>query len=267
MPLPYDFKTPLNYVSYAEMLTRIRNFDYSIIGKDASGNYNMYNVELGDRSNPTIYIVASLHGAEWHGSIFALRLMEELRDRTFADRQFAEHLLSSFHLVLVPIGNPWGYARKARRNFNNVDLNRDFYNHSQPETQAIVQNSKELEPFACLDLHLMQPSFNTHDLIYGVGSNSHWLILQKMANDLELYMGDPCRRWRPSSSSNSGLLRSFWARLNNPHTNDTISFISEITREKDGDYHYTNSEIMKAGMAQIYIFLKRVTRYFEQRLM
>lgn len=51
----------------------------------------------------------------------------------------------------------------------------------------------------------MQPNFNMHDLIYDVGSHSHWLMVQKMADRLELYMGDSCRRWSPATSDDSGL--------------------------------------------------------------
>lgn len=264
MYIPYDFSAPLSYKTFNTIDTEINAFNnrVTVIGKDVANTRNIYTVELGNSSKPTIFIEASIHGNEWHSTIFLMRFMEQLRDNTFPDKSFRNHLLARYHIVFVPIVNPYGYDNDARENQNSVDLNRDFFDFTQLESQAIRDSFISHKPFAFLDCHLMVQSFNANELIFGVGDHGNQFINDNIARDLQQYVGDVCTRWASSDTpTTSGLARMFAYRQSNPHTKTTISFISEITR----DGYYTNTKMMKIGMAEIYLFLKYVTNYFETR--
>lgn len=63
--IPYDFSGNLNLPSYSQMVQRIMQFNnVSNIGKDESGNYDMYIIEMGNLNKPTILVISSMHGTE-----------------------------------------------------------------------------------------------------------------------------------------------------------------------------------------------------------
>ena len=266
--LPADWSQDYSYESYSAMESRITSFDnVTSLGKEASGVYDIYQIEMGNPDGAVIYVQSSLHGAEWEGTIFAMRFMEQLRDDTFTDTEFRNHLLANYRLIFVPFANPWGYANQIRENSNSVDLNRDFYDLTQVESQTIANDLDILKPFAFLDIHLMQILYNSHELIWGAGQYEHMLIQDHMADSWSAYMdSEPVRRWTPSSDSTSGLARTYAAGITSPYLGDnTMSFISEITRETENGVYFTRPQIMKAGMGHLYIFLHYVMEYFENR--
>ena len=68
-------------------------------------------------------------------------------------RELREHSPTTFGVWLIPTLNPDGMRVHQRRNANNVDLNRDGLNQSQPETKALIAFTSELQPAMTVHVH------------------------------------------------------------------------------------------------------------------
>ncbi len=113
----------------------------------------------------TVLIIAGLHGDEPKSVYVAHRLIDHLSSHT-----------PKRSVVVVPIANPDGYARRSRRNAAAVDLNRNFptadwtstpkwrryYSGprpaSEPETRALVALIESRRPAIIITIH----SINRH---------------------------------------------------------------------------------------------------------
>jgi hypothetical protein len=268
--IPYKFGGSVSYEGYDDVILRINQFDnVTNIGKDASGIYDMYCIEMGNFDKPTILVEASLHGTEWQGTSFSMRFMEELRDNTFPDKAFRSKLLSMFHIAYIPVVNPYGYDTQpstvsdveGRYNSNDVDLNQDFDIFTQAESQHVKSVMDSMKPFAFLDIHLMRNGMEgSDDLLYilGNGQGATYTLRDSVIKAWELHTSEPIKRWGTPSSA--GLARYYMQDQTNPHTPQTLSYISEIVRPVDYgdgmgvDAPLTDSEIMEAGMGLIYLF-------------
>lgn len=258
--IPFNFYGPsLQYKTWSTIEKEIQSFNPKIIGKGACNVRNIYSISLGRASNPTIFILASIHGAEWHSTIFALKFMKMLRDNTFPDKQFRANLLARYNVVYVPVGNPWGYANKTRLNYNSVDLNRDYDNFTQPETRAIRDHFREKKAFAFLDLHLMQPTYSKWDLIFAHGNDETYLLNDEMADSIQTKTRVECGRWGKGLAS---MGRNWAGKQTSPHGGHVVSVLTEITR----DGVVPEKRIMEYGLLQQYIFLKYTMKYFEERV-
>lgn len=76
----------------------------------------------------------------------------------------AEAIMSSVTLYLIPMLNPDGAKLFVRENANNIDLNRDFLELSQPESTALMHVFSAIRPNFCFNLHDQRT-------IYGVGNS------------------------------------------------------------------------------------------------
>jgi len=201
--IPYDFIGTVEYERYSEVIERIKKFDnHYTIGKDQSGEFDMYVIRLGNKTKPTLLITAGMHGTEWQGTQYSLIFMEQLRDNLFPDISFRDFLLSNFQIIYIPVMNPWGYDRttphepksrnRGRRNSNDVDLNSDFKSFTQAESINTKKVMDEFKPFAYLDLHLQ-----THDMggnednniIVGNGQYETDYVKEEWIDSLENYTG------------------------------------------------------------------------------
>lgn len=73
-----------------------------------------------------VYLSSGVHGDEPAGP---LALLDLLKTGSLPD---------SIEFTLCPLINPVGLENGSRENGNDRDLNRDFFNPTQPETQALV---------------------------------------------------------------------------------------------------------------------------------
>lgn len=280
--IPYDFQGTVEYQSYSEIEDRIKNFDrlYNI-GKDESGTYNMYLIELGTKGKPVIFLGSSMHGTEWHTTQYGLSFLEQLRDDSFPDKQFRNFLLSNFCLVYIPVINPYGLDRltdeynqfdnTARYNVNGIELNGDFYEFTQQESRNVASQIEIYKPFAAIDMHMFQPEYNVgygRDLILANGQSATDNIRTVFRDSWSSYVNREVTVWTNELSPTSGVLRAYVARHNNPHTPHTLSYITEIVRPaKINDTLVTNltkNQIYQFGIAALYIFLKTSIDYFTE---
>lgn len=64
-----------------------------------------------------------------------------------------KRFLAAFTLYIIPQLNPDGSHLYTRHNANNVDLNRDAINKSQPESRVLRSIYEKIKPNLCLNLH------------------------------------------------------------------------------------------------------------------
>lgn len=151
------------YALYDDMCTRYPGMIKRVtdIGTDASGTYeireyflslqnplvstgeislsgeidltNVTNLWKSKFANNILAVSAGMHGCEKSAAWGLALAIQEIIE---SDRPFATFLRSNFEIHIIPCINPWGFAHNARRNSNNVDINRDFLDYSQPETVA-----------------------------------------------------------------------------------------------------------------------------------
>ncbi len=72
-------------------------------------------------------------------------------------------ILDSCTLVVIPILNPDGAKRYTRVNANDVDLNRDAQNLSQPESRVLRDLYNSFRPDYCFNLHGQRTIFGAGD--------------------------------------------------------------------------------------------------------
>ncbi len=68
-----------------------------------------------------------------------------------------------FSFCFIPMLNPDGAEAYVRENANQVDLNRDFINLSQPESQLLMHVFNEFQPDFCFNLHDQRTIFGVGD--------------------------------------------------------------------------------------------------------
>lgn len=73
-------------------------------------------------------------------------------------------VLESFTFYMIPMLNPDGALAYTRENANDIDLNRDFCDLSQPESIALFNFFEKIKPDYCFNLHDQRT-------IYGAGDS------------------------------------------------------------------------------------------------
>lgn len=99
----------------------------------------------------TLLVMTYQHPPEHTGGLGFQVFMERIWGDTPLARAFRER----HHVVAVPLANPDGvHEGHWRNNLGDIDLNRDWINFSQPETQALRALFKSIrDPLVFLDLH------------------------------------------------------------------------------------------------------------------
>ncbi|KAA1259190.1 Zinc carboxypeptidase [Rubripirellula obstinata] len=128
----------------------------SVIGKSVRER-PIYELKIGNpNAGDSIFILSRQHPPEVTGTIGMMLFVEAL----CADTPLAKDFREKFQTVCVPIANPDGVARGYwRANANGVDLNRDWLQFTQPETQTIRDSMLRLQrtgngrPWLFLDFH------------------------------------------------------------------------------------------------------------------
>ncbi len=105
-----------------------------------------YNIGSG---NTKILIWSQMHGNE----STTTKAIFDFLNLLHSDSEIAIQFLENFTFCILPILNPDGAALYTRENANQVDLNRDFNDLSQPESKLLMQVFEDFMPDFCYNMH------------------------------------------------------------------------------------------------------------------
>ena len=108
--------------------------------------------ELAETTPAILYVQANVHGGEESGTEASLKLLYELADR---DDCVTDTILGNAIVVFLPVQNPDGREADTRRNAYDIDMNRDWFARTQPETDAKLELLRQFPPVLDLDVHEM----------------------------------------------------------------------------------------------------------------
>ncbi len=129
---------------------------YHVAGKSVQGRDIKYSVH--GNGGEVVFIMGGIHGNEVSSVKIATKLEQVLAEKPY--------LAAGKTIVVLPVANPDGYAKRTRHNANNVDLNRNFATNNrinnniygdrgftEPESRAIAGILKKYRPGWIVSLH------------------------------------------------------------------------------------------------------------------
>ena len=150
--LYYNYKEKsLNgrYITNAHIVALLENlgsqFEVSTIGFSVENN-PIYSIKLG-KGKTKILLWSKMHGNESTTTKALFDLFNAFNNNAFSD------ILENCTLQIIPILNPDGAKRYTRLNANEVDLNRDAQNLTQPESRVLKSCFEDFKPDYCFNLH------------------------------------------------------------------------------------------------------------------
>ncbi len=163
--LQIQFKEPKLFGRYItlkhiEPLLNNLNFNHSvsIIGKSVL-NQPIYKCIIGNGSIK-ILMWSQMHGDE----STTTKALFDFLNFLDSDVELALNFKAHFTLCFIPILNPDGALAYTRENANQIDLNRDSQNQSQPESIVLRTLYNDFKPDYCFNLHDQRS-------IYGAGES------------------------------------------------------------------------------------------------
>ncbi|MBE6930496.1 MAG: DUF2817 domain-containing protein [Ruminococcaceae bacterium] len=147
--------------AYPDYITR------ESIGFDESGKYEMFAYTFAPADyEQTIIITGGIHGEEIDGYLSLARFLTLLAQED-GSHTGLHYLRTKVRLVVIPLVNVWAATEThTRRNSAEIDLNRDFGDHSQAETKNVVRYISPLagKASALIDFHCANS--DKYDLYY-----------------------------------------------------------------------------------------------------
>lgn len=134
-----------------------RHFQVAVIGESVKGK-QIHAVKIGTGAIK-IFMWSQMHGNEATTTKALFDLFNFLK----ADSEDATKFKNGFTLFCIPILNPDGAEVYTRVNANEVDLNRDSVDLSQPESQLLRKMFDSFQPDFCYNLHDQRTIFAAGD--------------------------------------------------------------------------------------------------------
>lgn len=135
------------------------DFKISIEGKSVLDK-NIYSVQVGT-GKTKIFMWSQMHGNE---STTTKGLFDFLNFLD-SDDKLAQKIKEEYTLLCIPILNPDGAEAYTRVNANEIDLNRDAFSITQPESQLLREIYLRFNPNYCYNLHDQRTIFGTEGTI------------------------------------------------------------------------------------------------------
>lgn len=135
-------------------------FKVSVIGYSVKKR-PIYSVVIGSGSRK-ILMWSQMHGNESTTTKALFDVFNLFKD---SNNELIESILENCTICFVPMLNPDGAEVYTRHNANNIDLNRDAQNLSQPESNVLRSVFNEFKPDFCFNLHGQRTLFSAgkHD--------------------------------------------------------------------------------------------------------
>ena len=131
------------YFSYIQKLTSIcaqRHFRLEVISFVGKRNeYPLFKVTIPGNAHKTVCFSAGIHGDEISGSFAMLKLLKSIN---FKKQNVPK-------IILFPVANPTGFHACRERNFQNINLNRHFRNHTFKKENRALYNTMKKENVHC----------------------------------------------------------------------------------------------------------------------
>ncbi|MDR6844326.1 M14 family metallopeptidase [Flavobacterium granuli] len=131
--------------------------DVKIIGESVLGK-PIYSYQKGT-GKLKIYLWSQMHGNESTTTKALFDFINLLNNGS----DLANQLLSAFTFYCIPMLNPDGAKLYTRANANDIDLNRDSQNLTQPESKILRAVFEEFKPDYCFNLHDQRTIFGVAD--------------------------------------------------------------------------------------------------------
>lgn len=138
--------TNTHIVPFLESLPSSR-FKLKIEGKSVN-NQNIYSVIVGE-GKTKIYMWSQMHGNESTTTKAIIDFLAFLN----SEDEISNSILKDFTFYIIPILNPDGAKAYTRVNANEVDLNRDSVDLTQPESQLLRKLFDQFKPDFAFNMH------------------------------------------------------------------------------------------------------------------
>lgn len=138
-----------------ELKSLNNDFKISTIGKSVQDR-NIYSVQIGT-GKMKVLIWSQMHGNESTTTKGLLDFFNFLN----SEEDLALKIKENFTLLCVPILNPDGAFAYTRENANKIDLNRDAFDATQPESKLLRALYADFNPDYCYNLHDQRTIFGT----------------------------------------------------------------------------------------------------------
>ncbi|MBD0831931.1 M14 family zinc carboxypeptidase [Aestuariibaculum sediminum] len=124
------------------------------LGQSVKGE-NIFAFKIGD-GDKRILMWSQMHGNE----STTTKAIFDLTNTLLSDQSKTKHILEACTLYIIPILNPDGAEAYTRINANEVDLNRDAQNLTQPESLVLKSAFENFKPHFCYNLHGQRTIFS-----------------------------------------------------------------------------------------------------------
>ncbi len=148
------------YITLEHIKPLISKCQAEIIGQSVLGK-PIYKLQFGT-GKIRILMWSQMHGNESTTTKALFDFINFLHSNTKESKSILDH----FTFCILPMLNPDGAKFYTRENANDIDLNRDAQNLSQPESVALRKTFDDFQPNYCYNLHDQRT-------IYGVGETSN----------------------------------------------------------------------------------------------
>ena len=146
------------YITLEHIEPLILKHQAKIIGQSVLGK-PIYKLQFGT-GKIKILMWSQMHGNEATTTKALFDFINFLHSNT----KESNAVLDNFTFCMLPMLNPDGAKLYTRENANEIDLNRDAQNLSQPESVVLRKTFETFQPYYCYNLHDQRT-------IYGAGDN------------------------------------------------------------------------------------------------
>ncbi len=134
------------------------SFNLKVLGESVLDK-PIYGLQIGTGPK-RILMWSQMHGNESTTTKAVLDLIKYLMLELGNSRD----ILKSFAISIIPILNPDGAEVYTRINANQIDLNRDAQERSQPESKILRKLYDDFQPHYCFNLHDQRTIFNVRKI-------------------------------------------------------------------------------------------------------
>lgn len=146
------------YITNKHIEPLLKNLDHKVqvktIGTSVLGN-PIYGVKMG-QGEKRILMWSQMHGNE----STTTKALFDLMNTLLSEDTWIKHVLNSATLYIIPILSPDGAQAYTRVNANQIDLNRDAQDLTQPESQVLKSVFNTFKPHFCYNLHGQRTIFS-----------------------------------------------------------------------------------------------------------